>query len=654
MKSLRPKETTSNAISVKAAKDLENEIAILQEQIVALRNNIDTIENTLESPNVGRGDANFGSLIATDLQVNRNATLNNASISDLNSNNITTPDIEATNATVTNVLDANQINTPELNTTDVKASTVQTDSITTTNSTATTISTNTLSADEATLSTANIATANINNYITNTVQAVKVEAPSIDTDELTALEATITDLQSTNATIEEANVENARIENRYYISDKPGKTIQLTQVEEQHPAWICLDTRGLQNAKIIAKDTKGELFSVIYSNTRHTPLIQWSKRNDEAIQRFFYQYKTNKLYIETWVSCEFQWQIDGYEKTPFIPQTYQDTFPENLLDCYKYSCSRKHGIVLMGEKGSDTVLSVQGVIEGSFLIDNGEFTYIDFYSDSAWDLFNVAKNFFRSGSDEDGWQYEKAECWGYLKHTATGEAEHYDYIEHVSTDHYIYDFEHTSWRAVGGSFDGVAVQNLFDSADFTNISGIEVSEVYVITTPAETYYVKNEAGEYVEVGGIWWIDPKYLSQTPTDLVFLDTNGKFICDSIDDVIVDDQGRHVHLYEGNTYTKPRAKYYTREEIPASPNPYMDEDGTEIEALEKIEYVDENTIKLTIDNHYGQDEITINCEDLQEDEKLPFILGFTIRTPRIDYVFNREAKQIDGNSGDSSYYG
>ena len=96
------------------------------------------------------------------------------------------------------------------------------------------------------------------------------------------------------------------------------------------------------------------------------------------------------------------------------------------------------------------------------------------------------------------------------------------------------------------------------------------------------------------------------------------------------------------------------YTRTIVPASPGASMDEDGTEIEALEKIEYVDENTIKLTIDNKYGQDEITINCEDLQEDEKLPFILGFTIRTPRIDYAFNREVKQQLTVSGDNSYYG
>lgn len=611
MKSLKPKETTSNAISVKAAKDLENEIAILQKQIVALRNNIDTIENTLESPNVGRGDANFGSLIATDLQVNRNATLKNASISDLNSNNITTPDIEATNATVTNVLDANQINTPELNATDVNASAIQVDSITATNSTATTISTDTLSADEATLNTANIATANIDNYITKTVQAVEVEAPSIDTDELTASEATITDLQSTNATIEEANVENARIENRYYISDKPGKTIQLTQVEEQHPAWICLDTRGLQNAKIIAKDTTGELFSVIYSNTRHTPLIQWSKRNDEAIQRFFYQYKTNKLYIETWTSCEFQWQIDGYEKTPFIPQTYQDTFPESLLDCYKYSCSRKHGIVLMGEKGSDTVLSVQGVIEGSFLIDNGEFTYIDFYSDSAWDLFNVAKSFFRSGSDEDGWQYEKAECWGYLKHT-----------DEIVPEHYEYDL-------IEGGVNQSKLTQVRHGVDGQGLN-------YRLYTYADDVYAEKSAepGVYVKVG--YFLYKWSSGWAYTNIQALDENENFIT-----------GRGDSIW--NSFS-----IYEQVDVPETQSPARDADNTEIEALEKIEYVDENTIKLTIDNHYGQDEITINCEDLQEDEKLPFILGFTIRTPRIDYVFNREAKQINGNSGDSSYYG
>ncbi len=610
MRSLKPKETTANAISVKAAADLQNEITQLQEQIVQLRSNIDAIENTLESPNVGRGDATFGTLQSTDLSVNRNTNLQNARVSDLTADKIETPDIEATNATVTNVLDANQINTPKLNADEVKSDSVQSDEVTTDSLTTGSLSATNATLNEATIGTANIATANIDNYVTNKVTAVEVETSMLDTDEVSATEGEITELTATDAKIENAEIEETRIENRYYISDKPGKTIQLTQVEEQHPAWICLDTRGLQNAKIIAKDLTGELFSVIYSNTRHTPLIQWSKRNDEAIQRFFYNYKTNKLYIETWVSCEFQWQIDGYEKTPFIPQTFQDDFPENLLDCYKYNCGRKHGIVLMGEQGADTVLSVQGAIEGSFLIDNGEFTYLDFYGDSAWNLFNVAKSFFRSGSDEDGWQYEKAECWGYVKHTDTIIPEHYEY------------------ELIEG---GVNQSKLTQVRRGVDSQGLN----YRLYTYADDVYAEKSAepGVYVKVG--YFLYKWSSGWAYTNIQALDENENFIT-----------GRGDSLWDSFSI-------YEQVDVPATQSPSRDEDGTEIEALEKIEYIDENTIKLTIDNHYGQDEIIINCEDLQEDEKLPFILGFTIRTPKIDYAFNREAKMLAGNS-DNSYYG
>lgn len=633
MRSLKPKETTANAISVKAAADLQNEIARLQEQIVQLRESIDEIESTLDSPNVGRGDATFGTLESTDLNVNRNTTLQNAEVSDLTADKIETPDIEAENATVTNVLDANQINTPELNADVVKTDSVQSDEVTTDDLTTTTFSATTATVDEATINNANITTANIGNYVTNKVTANEVETASLVTDEVTTEEATVTELTAENAEVQNAEIEKARIENRYYISDKPGKTIQLTQVEEQHPAWICLDTRGVQNAKIIAKDLTGELFSVIYSNTRNTPLIQWSKRNDNAIQRFFYNYKTNKLYIETWTSCEFQWQIDGYEETPFIPQTFQDDFPESLLDCYKYSVSRKHGIVLMGEQGADTVLSVQGAIEGSFLIDDGEFVYLDFYSDSAWDLFNVAKSFFRSGSDEDGWQYEKAECWGYLKHTSTGEsAEHYEYTEHED----ITGISTSKVRTVIG----VGIQQLYESGDFTptSYSPSDITHVFVTSVNEEGIFAKDEnTGEYKAVKYIWWA---HFTTTGIDAVLLDEDGKFIYSAYEN--------------GHVSSLDSVKYYTYDLVPGgSTSPYMDEDGTVIEALEKVEYVDENTIKLTIDNRYGQDEIVINGEDLQEDEKLPFILGFTIRTPKIDYTFNREAKTIAGKS-DNSYYG
>lgn len=606
MRSLKPKETTTNAISVKAAADLQNEIARLQEQIVQLRSNIDAIENTLESPNVGRGNATFGTLESTDLNVNRNTTLQKANVSDLTALKIETPDIEATNATVMNVLDANQINTPKLNADEVKSDSVQSDEVTTDDLTATTLSATTATLNEATINTANIATANIDNYVTNKVTANEVKTTSLDTDEVTATEAEINELNSTDAKIESAEIEKARIENRYYISDKPGKTIQLTQVEEQHPAWICLDTRGLQNAKIIAKDLNGELFSVIYTNTRHTPLIQWSKRNDEAIQRFFYNYKSNKLYIETWMSCEFQWQIDGYEETPFIPQTFQDDFPDNLLDCYKYSVNRKHGIVLMGEQGADTVLSVQGSIEGSFLIDNGKFTYLDFYSDSAVDLFNVAKSFFRSGSDEDGWQYEKAECWGYLKHTDLGTPEHYEYSPYTvtSADYY----EEDRWNTDDG---------------WRTRYRLRTDDLYAVSDTDDLYY---------KVAMFLY----GFSNGTAKIWSYDANG-------------------HLIQSNNSGNPNGlRVFTRTIVPASPGASMDEDGTVIEALEKIEYIDENTIKLTIDNAHGQDEIVINASGLQEDEKLPFILGFTIRTPRIDYAFNSEVQQTYTNSADNGYYG
>lgn len=629
MRSLKPKETSANALSVKAAADLQNEITRLQEQIVQLRNSIDEIESTLDSPNVGRGDATFGTLQSADLSVDRNATLQKTAASELTADKIETPDIEAENATVTNVLDANQINTPKLNADEVKTDSVQSDEVQTDSLTSDTIATGSLTASTATIDTANISTANIGNYSTNKVTAVEVETASLSTDEVTTETAEMSDLSTTNAEIENAEIEKTRIENRYYISDKPGKTIQLTQVEEQHPAWICLDTRGVQNAKIVAKDLTGELFSVIYTNTRHTPLIQWSKRNEQSLQRFFYNYKTNKLYLETWSSCEFQWQIDGYEETPFIPSTYQDDFPDSLLDCYKYSVNRKHGIVLMGEKGADTVLSVQGMIEGQFLIDNGKFTYLDFYSDSAWDLFNVAKSFFRSGSDEDGWQYEKAECFGYLKHTLDSTSEHYEYTEHEGSFSDIYVIGEETLRYID--------PRSLESIGFTPTRYLSSKVESIIEKSYTDVYVKDDnTGEYKAVKYTWSIrlaGKAYLSDT----IFLDSERNFIQAASDEEIY-----------------PKVKYYIRESTPGgTTNPYMDEDGTVIEALEKVEYVDENTIKLTIDNQYGQDEIVINGEDLQEDEKLPFLLGFTIRTPKVDYTFNSEAKMLTDRS-DNSYYG
>jgi hypothetical protein len=222
------------------------------------------------------------------------------------------------------------------------------------------------------------------------------------------------------------------------------------------------------------------------------------------------------------------------------------------------------------------------------------------------DLFNIAKSFFRSGSDEDGWQYEKAECWGYLKHTDLGTPEHYEYSPYTVTSADYYEEER------------------WDTDDGWRYR-------YVLRTD-DLYAVSDTDGLYYKVAKFL-----YGFSNGTGMIWsYDANG-------------------HLIQSNRAGNPNMlRVYTRTIVPASHGASMDEDGTEIEALEKIEYIDENTIKLTIDNAHGQDEIVINASDLQEDEKLPFILGFTIRTPRIDYAFNREVQQTYVNNADNGYYG
>jgi hypothetical protein len=382
--------------------------------------------------------------------------------------------------------------------------------------------------------------------------------------------------------------------------------MQITGVNEDQPGYICIDTKGVQTAKIVAKDDQGELFTVIYSNTRGTPLIQWSKRTDFTLNKFFYGFKTNKLYLQVWQDCSIQWQIDAFEDEPFAPTTYTE-LPENLIDCYRYNVGRKSGIVLMGDNEDGVVLSVQGTIEGNFLVDSGEFTYINFYSDSAYDLFKVAKAFFRTGSDEDGWRYEKAQVWGYLRHTDTVVPAHDEYNPEPMDDSIL-------------------------TEENTEKIGVVNYTHYSYSGP--TLYAKNSEDEYVEIAEFQWRYPDGYAFNVRAAI--DTNGNVI-----DSTVDTPWSNLTVY-------------TVAHIPAGQSPYRDEDNTEIEALEKVEYVDENTILLTIDNKYGQDEITIEGNSIAEDEKLPFVLGFTFRTPKVDAVFNEDSPVIPGSKGQNYIWG
>lgn len=622
MKSLKPQETQEYALTKKTADELKDEIIRLQQSVVALQSEIEGIETQLEAPTVGRGNPIFDSVTTTDLTVNRDTTIQDLQADEITATKITSPDIETKNITVSNVINAAHVNTPDLDAEVGSIEQLQSENI----------SVDVLAADEATIpdltaNTATIGTANITTANIGTYNVAKVDATEVNTPLLKATESVLDAAAIEKAEIEDAVINNLEAEdlwnrNRWFKDDT--KRMQITGVNEDQPGYICIDTKGVQTAKIVAKDEQGELFTVIYSNTRGTPLIQWSKRTDFTLNKFFYGFKTNKLYLQVWQDCSIQWQIDAFEDEPFAPTTYSE-LPESLIDCYRYNVGRKSGIVLMGDSEDGTVLSVQGTIEANFLVDSGEFTYINFYSDSAYDLFKVAKAFFRTGSDEYGWRYEKAQVFGYLRHTDT-----------VTPAYEPYTFSTSVMTAISELY---ALSGPVSSADRTFVDTdplvTDIGCSYV-SEGSSTQLYTTVNGEYKKILKIC---------TTTDSGTADVQWPIVWVEGDDV-TSLAGASIRLLEPRTSPVPdilSINYYTA--TGASHSPYRDEDNTEIEALEKVEMVDENTILLTIDSKYGQDEITIEGNSLTEDEKLPFVLGFTFRTPKVDAVFNEDSPVIPG---------
>lgn len=631
MKSLKPKETQEYALTKKTAEELKDELIRLQASVVALQSEIEQIENELDVPTVGRGSPSFDSVTTTDLTVNRDTSLQGVTARDITANSVTSPAIDTANVNVSNVLSAEHINTPDLDAEVGSIDQLQSENISVDVLAADEATIPDLTANSATIGTANITTANIGTYNVAKVDATEVETPLLKANESVLDAVTIDEAEIEDAVVNTLEAGDLWNRNRYFKDDT--RRIQITDVSEDQPGYICIDTKGVQTAKIVAKDDQGELFTVIYSNTRGTPLIQWSKRTDFTLNKFFYGFKTNKLYLQIWQDCSIQWQIDAFEDEPFAPTTYSE-LPEPLIDLYRYNVGRKSGIVLMGDNEDGTVLSVQGTIEGNFLVDSGEFTYVNFYSDSAYDLFKVAKAFFRTGSDEDGWRYEKAQVFGYLRHTDTVAPAYEPYI--------------------------------FSSSVMTAITELWALSGPVV--PADTTFVDTDP-LVTDLGCC------YVSEGSSTQLYTTVNGEYkkilkICTTTDSGTHDVQWPIVWV-EGDDTTsladasirllEPRdapvpdilsINYYTA--TGASHSPYRDEDNTEIEALEKVEYVDENTILLTIDNKYGQDEITIEGNSIAEDEKLPFVLGFTFRTPRVDSVFNEDAETYPGVKDQTYLYG
>lgn len=630
MKSLKPKETQEYALTKKTADELKDEIIRLQQSVVALQSEIEGIETQLEAPTVGRGNPVFDSVTTTDLTVNRDTTIQDLQADEITATKITSPDIETENITVSNVINAAHVNTPDLDAEVGSIEQLQSENISVDVLAADEAIIPDLTANTATIGTANITTANVGTYNVAKVDATEVETPLLKATESVLDAAAIDEAEIEDAVINTLETEDLWNRNRYFKDDT--RRIQITDVSEDQPGYICIDTKGVQTAKIVAKDDQGELFTVIYSNTRGTPLIQWSKRTDFTLNKFFYGFKTNKLYLQIWQDCSIQWQIDAFEDEPFAPTTYSE-LPEPLIDLYRYNVGRKSGIVLMGDNEDGVVLSVQGTIEGNFLVDSGEFTYVNFYSDSAYDLFKVAKAFFRTGSDEDGWRYEKAQVFGYLRHTDT-----------VAPAYEPYTFSTSVMTAIQ---ELIALSGPRTSADttFVDTDPLVTDAFCAYTTGGSTQLYTTVNGEYKKILKIC---------TTTDSGSPDVQWPIVWVEGDDT-TSLAGASIRLLEPRTGIIPdilSISYYTA--TGASHSPYRDEDNTEIEALEKVEMVDENTILLTIDNKYGQDEITIEGNTITEDEKLPFVLGFTFRTPRVDAVFNEDSPVIPGSKGQNYIWG
>lgn len=630
MRSLKPKETQEYALTKKTAEGLKDELTRLQASVVALQSEIEQIENELDVPTVGRGSPSFDSVTTTDLTVTRDTSLQDVTARDITANSVTSPAIDTANANVSNVLSAEHINTPDLDAEVGSIDQLQSENI----------SVDVLAADEATIpdltattttiGTANITTANIGTYNVSKVDATEVETPLLKATESVLDAAAIDSAEIEDAVVNTLEAEDLWNRNRYFKNDT--RRIQITDVNEDQPGYICIDTKGVQTAKIVAKDDQGELFTVIYSNTRGTPLIQWSKRTDFTLNKFFYGFKTNKLYLQIWQDCSIQWQIDAFEDEPFAPTTYSE-LPEPLIDLYRYNVGRRSGIVLMGDGSEGTVLSVQGTIEGNFLVDSGEFTYVNFYSDSAYDLFKVAKAFFRTGSDEDGWRYEKAQVFGYLRHTDT-----------VAPAYEPYTFSTQVMTAIQ---ELIALSGPRTSADTTFVDTDSlVTDVFcAYTTGGSTQLYTSVNGEYKKILKICTTTDSGTADVQWPIVWVE----------DDDVTSLADASIRMLEPRSDSVPdilSISYYTA--TGSSHSPYRDEDNTEIEALEKVEYVDENTILLTIDNKYGQDEITIEGNSLTEDEKLPFVLGFTFRTPKVDSTFNEDSEPFPGAKDQTYLYG
>lgn len=629
MKSLKPNDLKTIVLTQNGIDELNGKIQQLEQSQQNLSSEIESIQDTLNSETVGRGNPTFDSITTGSLN-SSTSNLGETIADSIVADEATITSLESQNSNITNTLTAVHINTPDLDAEKAKIDELESDSIETTD-----IDTDTIEGDSANFNTSNITNLtvvnlNASNYSVNKVITTSVETPLVEADSVTADEATITDLDSTNSEIE--NLEATVIKNRNRYFEDENNRLQIVGVNENQPGYICIDTKGVQTAKIVAKDSIGELFTVIYSNPRETPLVQWSKRTETCLNKLFFGFKSKKLYLQIWNDCSIQWQLDGFEDLERSPTAYTESLPEPLEDCYRYNVGRKYGMVLMGDGTGSTVLSVQGAIEGNFLVDAGEFIYLNVYTDSLYDLFKYAKSLLRSGSDEDGWIYEKAQVWGYLQHKV--EAEHYEYTEHTSSA------LHLQLGAANNqtAYTYADCAQLYTGWGYTP-SLYSISEVIEIwgATLRECYVEDDSTGELKEA--------KYLCRC------WDTHSH----ELDQVFLDADGKFIHSARtSNDDWKTTVKYYTRELVSGTTNPYMDEDGTEIEALEKVEYVDENTIVLTIDNKHGQDTITIDGTDATTDEVLPFVLGFTIRTPKIDTTFNAEALPIKGTAAQQYFYG
>lgn len=410
MKTLKPNgQTSSTIVPNDYFSDMNNRLNDIENALSNTNEEINEINQTLDSNSITKESIHSVNIENDNSITTTSITSDVADIETADISSITSDIIESTVANIgslsgTNV-NVNKVTSDEATITSLSSTTMES-----TNGAFGEINADEINATDSSITNLDVTNLSASSFSTPSLEAMTlVESSQVDTDLLNA-----TAIDVTNAEIDEADIDGAEITTlKNSVKAFSDDAWIEVSTENEDPFYIELPTLNNGSYRLHLEDSNGVMqFEVLFTNAYDSPLMQYYKANDNALQKVFY--KDGKLVLQSYLlNGKLYWSSDDVDAN-LSPSTYTEN---PMPNGYEYLCSASKRVVVLGNGSAYYGLDIKGKLSADIFVDTSREGTPLFYSGDSAGLISQLNSYLEVG--------ESISVSGYMKDETVGEESTY-------------------------------------------------------------------------------------------------------------------------------------------------------------------------------------------------------------------------------------